>query len=88
MDENIKLLIELPKWYYEELKTFIHPTMIDKAIINGVPADQIGKKLSEGAKEILENLEKQMNVILYDLVAENESLEEQIEALRRENGTT
>ena len=37
MDENIKLLIELPKWYYEELKTFIHPTMIDKAIINGIP---------------------------------------------------
>ena len=35
----MKLIIKIPEWYYEETKEFKHPTLIDKAIINGVPCE-------------------------------------------------
>ena len=38
---NVKLIIEIPEWYYEETKEFKHPTLIDKALINGTPLDDV-----------------------------------------------
>lgn len=42
---NVKLIIEIPEWYYEETKEFKHPTLIDKAIINGTPLDSVIKDI-------------------------------------------
>ncbi len=35
MNDEVTLVIKIPKWFYEETKEFQHPTLIDKAIMNG-----------------------------------------------------
>ncbi len=56
---NVKLIIEIPEWYYEETKEFKHPTLIDKAIINGTPLDPTGEYIKKSdlmAKAVTETL--------------------------------
>lgn len=41
MADTVKLVIEIPIWLYEETKEFLHPDVLDTAIKNGVPLDDI-----------------------------------------------
>lgn len=47
----MKLIIEIPKWYYEETKEFKHPTLIDKAILNGTPLDDVKAEILKRVDE-------------------------------------
>ena len=33
----MKLIIDIPEWYYKETKEFVHPSFFDRAVINGIP---------------------------------------------------
>ena len=37
----MKLIIDIPEWYYNEVKEFKHPVLIDKSIMNGTPFDSV-----------------------------------------------
>ena len=44
MSDEVTLVIKIPKWFYEETNEFQHPTLIDKAIMNGTPlTEHIGE---------------------------------------------
>ena len=44
MSDEVTLVIKIPKWFYEETKEFQHPTLIDKAIMDGTPlSEHIGE---------------------------------------------
>ena len=52
----MKLIIDIPDWYYKETLEFLHPILVDKAIIKGIPFESF----VEGIKsEIHENAEMQ-----------------------------
>lgn len=45
MSDEVTLVIKIPRWFYEETMEFQHPTLIDKAIIDGTPLDSVIKDI-------------------------------------------
>ena len=48
----MKLVIDIPDWYYKDIQEFKHPNFVDKALLDGIPfADTI-----KGIKESIQSL--------------------------------
>ena len=47
----MKLIIDIPEWYYKEVKEFKHPVLIDKSIMNGVPLDDVKAEMQKLADD-------------------------------------
>jgi hypothetical protein len=43
----MRLVVDIPDWYYKELQEFKHPTFIDKALIDGIPLTKITSEIEE-----------------------------------------
>lgn len=43
----MKLIIDIPDWYYKELQEFKHPDFVDKAIIDGIPLTKLTFEIEE-----------------------------------------
>ena len=84
MNDTIKLIVEIHRWYYKELNEFLHPTFIDMAIKNGIPLDKEGRNMNNTLEEKINKLDHQINDMLVDLASENEELCDRIASLKND----
>lgn len=45
----MKLLIDIPKWLYQDVQEYLHPSPLDNAIMNGVLLDDMKAKIEDNA---------------------------------------
>lgn len=45
----MKLLIDIPEWLYQDVQEYLHPSSLDKAIMNGVLLDDMKAKIEDNA---------------------------------------
>lgn len=45
----MKLLIDIPEWLYQDVQEYLHPSPLDKAIMDGVLLDDMKAKIEDNA---------------------------------------
>ena len=69
----MKLIIDIPEWYYHEVQEFKHPNFVDKAIMDGIILPKRhGRLIDADALDIGTVFDEEGNAVAYRYVTEHD----------------